>query len=156
MNVTSLVGRLTKDLDLSYTPQGTAVGKFTLAVNRPFKNAEGNQEADFIQCVVWRKPAETLANYTKKGSQLGVVGRIQTRSYDNQQGQKVYVTEIIVENFTFLESKNNGTGINQQQGQVNSQTSNQSSTGGNYQMDRDPFDRSSGQPINIQDDDLPF
>lgn len=155
MNVTSLVGRLTKDLDLSYTPQGTAVGKFTLAVNRPFKNAEGNQEADFIQCVVWRKPAETLANYTKKGSQLGVVGRIQTRSYDNQQGQKVYVTEIIVENFTFLESKNNGTGINQQQGQVNSQTSNQSSTGGNYQASNDPFTKNSN-PIMIDDDSLPF
>lgn len=156
MNVASLVGRLTKDLDLTYTPQGTAVGKFTLAVNRPFTNASGEREADFIQCVVWRKPAETLANYTRKGSQIAVSGRIQTRSYDNQQGQRVYVTEIVVENFTFLESKNQGASGNQQQGQPNSQYNNQNSRGGNYHQQNDPFDRSNGQPISISDDDLPF
>lgn len=137
MNSSTLVGRLTKDPDLRYTSNGTATASFTLAVNRPFKNAEGNQEADFIQCVVWRKQAETLANYTKKGSQIAVRGRIQTRSYDNQQGQKVYVTEVVVEEFTFLDSKKDS----QTQSKPNKQAA-------------DPFEKVS-QPIDIGDD-LPF
>lgn len=137
MNSSTLVGRLTKDPDLRYTSNGTATASFTLAVNRPFKNAEGNQEADFIQCVVWRKQAETLANYTKKGSQIAVRGRIQTRSYDNQQGQKVYVTEVVVEEFTFLDSKKD------------SQTQSKPTK----KVD-DPFEKVS-QPIDIGDD-LPF
>ena len=88
INNLTLVGRLTKDPDLKYTGNGTAVATFTLAVNRNFTNQSGEREADFINCVIWRKPAETLANYAKKGVLIGVTGRIQTRSYDNQQGQK--------------------------------------------------------------------
>lgn len=167
-----LVGRLTKDPDLRYTGSGSAVATFTLAVNRNFTNASGNREADYINCVIWRKPAETLANYAHKGTLLGVVGRIQTRSYDNQQGQKVYVTEIVVENFQLLESRSQ----NEQRGsegmsQGFSQTQQQNtpenflqahSTQGTIQGtevpkygESDPFS-GSGSPIDISDDDLPF
>ena len=99
INNVVLVGRLTKDPDLRYTASGSAVATFTLAVNRNFTNQNGDREADFINCVIWRKPAETMANYARKGTLLGVVGRIQTRNYDNQQGQRVYVTEVVCENF---------------------------------------------------------
>lgn len=108
MNNVVLIGRLTKDIELKYTQSQTAVASFTLAVNRDFKNKDGQTEADFISCQVWRKQAETLAQYTHKGSQIAVQGRLNTRSYENQQGQKVYVTEVIVNNFQFLDSKNNG------------------------------------------------
>ena len=105
INNVVLVGRLTKDPDLRYTSSGSAVASFTLAVNRNFTNQNGNREADFINCVIWRKPAETMANYARKGTLLGVIGRIQTRSYENQQGQRVYVTEVVCENFQLLESR---------------------------------------------------
>ena len=105
INNVTLVGRLTKDPDLRYTSNGTGVASFTLAVNRNFTNQAGEHEADFINCVIWRKPAETLANYARKGTLLGLTGRIQTRSYDNQQGQRVYVTEVVADNFQLLESK---------------------------------------------------
>lgn len=105
INNVVLVGRLTKDPDLRYTSSGSAVATFTLAVNRNFTNANGNREADFINCVIWRKQAETMANYAKKGTLLGVTGRIQTRNYENQQGQRVYVTEVVCENFQLLESR---------------------------------------------------
>lgn len=105
INNVVLVGRLTKDCDLRYTSSGSAVATFTLAVNRDFTNQQGNRDSDFINCVIWRKPAENLANFTRKGSLIGVTGRIQTRSYDNQQGQRVYVTEIICENFQLMETK---------------------------------------------------
>ncbi|MFS0934562.1 single-stranded DNA-binding protein, partial [Enterococcus casseliflavus] len=105
INNVTLVGRLTKDPELRYTANGTGVATFTLAINRNFTNQAGEREADFVQCVIWRKPAETLANYARKGTLLGVTGRIQTRSYDNQQGQRVYVTEVVAESFQLLESK---------------------------------------------------
>ena len=105
INNVVLVGRLTKDPDLRYTASGSAVATFTLAVNRNFTNQNGDREADFINCVIWRKPAETMANYARKGTLLGVVGRIQTRNYENQQGQRVYVTEVVCENFQLLESR---------------------------------------------------
>lgn len=107
MNRTILVGRLTKDVDLRYTQNGKAVGNFTLAVNRPFKNAQGENEADFILCQVWGKQAENLANYMSKGSQIGVDGRIATRSYEAQDGKKVFVTEVVADNVQFLEIKSN-------------------------------------------------
>jgi len=94
LNRVILVGRLTKDPDLRYTPSGVPCSTFTLAVNRNFKS-EGQPDADFIQCVVWRKPAENVANYLKKGSLAGVDRRIQTRSYEGQDGKKVYVTEVV-------------------------------------------------------------
>ena len=155
INNLTLVGRLTKDPDLKYTGNGTAVATFTLAVNRNFTNQSGEREADFINCVIWRKPAETLANYAKKGVLIGVTGRIQTRSYDNQQGQKVYVTEVIADNFQLLESKKADSSQNTQgSGVSNSQTNNYTRNQQNRNNDEsDPFGNSS---IDISDDSLPF
>lgn len=155
INNVVLVGRLTKDPDLKYTGNGTAVATFTLAVNRNFTNQSGEREADFINCVIWRKPAETLTNYAKKGVLIGVTGRIQTRSYDNQQGQKVYVTEVIADNFQLLESKKanfsqNPQGSGVSNSQTNNYTRNQQNTNS---ATSDPFGNSS---IDISDDDLPF
>lgn len=106
INRTVLVGRLTNDPELRYTGSGVAVATFTVAVNRQFTNSQGEREADFIRCQMWRKAAENFCNFTHKGSLVGIDGRIQTRSYDNQQGTRVYVTEVIADNFSLLESKN--------------------------------------------------
>lgn len=182
INNVVLVGRLTKDPDLRYTASGSAVATFTLAVNRNFTNQNGDREADFINCVIWRKPAETMANYARKGTLLGVVGRIQTRNYENQQGQRVYVTEVVVDNFSLLESRaeseqrraqsgsaNNNFGGGQQggnQGGFNAApaqnpfgapASNGNVFGGAStpaQSSNDPF--GGGQEVDISDDDLPF
>lgn len=105
LNVSALTGRITKELDLRYTQSGKAVASFILAVNRPFTNQSGENEADFITCVVWGKTAETMANTLHKGSLIGVEGRIQTRNYENQQGTRVYITEVVVTSFSFLEPK---------------------------------------------------
>lgn len=155
INNVVLVGRLTKDPDLKYTGNGTAVATFTLAVNRNFTNQSGEREADFINCVIWRKPAETLANYAKKGVLIGVTGRIQTRSYDNQQGQKVYVTEVITDNFQMLESKKADSSQNTQgSGALNNQTNNYTRNQQNTNSaTADPFGNSS---IDIDSQDLPF
>ena len=109
LNRVVLVGRLTRDPELRYTPGGgKAVANFTVAVNRPFTNQIGEREADFINCVIWGKPAESLANYQKKGNLIGVDGRIQTRSYDGKDGKRVYITEVVAESVQFLESKREG------------------------------------------------
>lgn len=166
-----LVGRLTKDPDLRYTSSGSAVATFTLAVNRNFTNANGNREADFINCVIWRKPAETMANYAKKGTLLGVTGRIQTRNYENQQGTRIYVTEVVCENFQLLESRassdnsqqNRNTGVsNQFEGNCSSNQDNTFKSQDNSRNDlpdleykNDPFS-GTGSTIDISDDDLPF
>lgn len=142
INNLTLIGRLTKDVELKYTPANQAVAQFTLAVNRTFKNANGERESDFINCVIWRKSAENFANWAKKGALIGITGRIQTRNYENQQGQRVYITEVIAENFQMLESRNQQQG--QQQGQVTQQQAKQP----------DPF--SGGTPMNLNDDSLPF
>ena len=141
INSTVLVGRLTKDVELRYTPSNVAVATFTLAVNRTFKNENGDREADFINCVMWRQQAENLANWAKKGALIGITGRIQTRSYDNQQGQRVYVTEVVAETFQLLESKG-------QQG-------NQQGQRGQEQQQAPDFSRQ-GAAMDISDDDLPF
>lgn len=157
INNVVLVGRLTKDPELKYTANGSAVATFTLAVNRNFTNLNGDREADFINCVIWRKPAETLANYARKGTLLGVTGRIQTRNYENQQGQRVYVTEVVAENFQLLESRsasenrgsnhgNNGGGGNFNQPAPSAPNFDRNTS--------DPFN--SGNSIDISDDDLPF
>ncbi|WP_057766718.1 single-stranded DNA-binding protein [Cytobacillus praedii] len=143
MNRVVLVGRLTKDPELRYTPNGVPVATFTLAVNRTFSNQQGEKEADFINCVIWRKPAENVANFLKKGSLAGVDGRIQTRSYEGQDGKRVYVTEVQAESVQFLDKKND----NQQPN--NNQSSNQQN------KQKDPF-ANDGQQIDISDDDLPF
>lgn len=105
INSVVLVGRLTKDPELRYTPSNVATASFTLAVNRNFKNQAGERDADFVNCVMWRQSAENLASWCRKGQLLGVTGRIQTRNYDNQQGQRVYVTEVVAENFQVLENR---------------------------------------------------
>ena len=115
INRVVLIGRLTKDPELRYTPNGVAVCSFTLAVNRPFTNQQGERDADFINCVAWRKQAENVANYLKKGSLAGIDGRIQTRSYEAQDGRRVYVTEVVAESVQFLESKNKSEQSRQQQ-----------------------------------------
>lgn len=162
INNVTLIGRATKELDLRYTASGIAVATFTLAVNRNYKNQNGDREADFINCVIWRKPAETFANYVRKGMLVGIVGRIQTRFYENQQGQRVYVTEIIVESFQLLESRSQAEEREQKQRTSTNQNPPMNNTVdniGNHSSatnpmpNDDPFD---GNPINISDDDLPF
>lgn len=106
INRVVLVGRLTKNPTLQFTPQGVAVSTFTLAVSRTFSNQQGDKEADFINCVIWRKPAENVANFLKKGQMAGVEGRIQTRSYEGQDGKRVYVTEVVADAVQFLEPRN--------------------------------------------------
>ncbi|WP_315307800.1 single-stranded DNA-binding protein [Enterococcus devriesei] len=149
INNVVLVGRLTKDPELKYTASGTGVATFTLAVNRNFTNQEGNREADFINCVIWRKSAETLANYARKGTLLGVTGRIQTRSYENQQGQRVYVTEVVAENFQLLESR----AKNEQHENNNDNNFSKNNEQSKNNDESDPF---KGSSIDIGDDDLPF
>ncbi|MDN6193644.1 MAG: single-stranded DNA-binding protein, partial [Alkalibacterium sp.] len=105
INNVVLVGRLTRDAELRYTGSGIAVASFTVAVERPYTNAQGERETDFINCVAWRKTAEIISNYTRKGSLVGVTGRMQTRNYTNNEGRKVYITEVVCENFQMLEPK---------------------------------------------------
>ncbi|PAD17387.1 single-stranded DNA-binding protein [Shouchella clausii] len=142
LNRVILVGRLTKDPALKYTPNGVAVANFTLAVNRPFTNQQGERDADFINCVVWRKPAENVSTYLQKGSLAGVDGRVQTRSYENNEGKRVFVTEVVAESVQFLESRGSRDGQSSNVGNGNSSG-----------YSNDPF---SDGTINISDDDLPF
>lgn len=152
INKAVLVGRLTRDPELRYTASNAAVASFTMAVNRQFTNAQGEREADFINCVMWRKAAENFCNFTRKGSLVGIDGRIQTRSYKNQADQQVFVTEVVAENFSLLESKAQAEAHQQQAPatQTNTQTKKQSN-----QNPNDPF-ANGGQSIDISDDDLPF
>ena len=147
INNLTLIGRLTKDVVFKFSPANQAVAQFTLAVNRTFKNANGERESDFINCVIWRKSAENFANFVKKGALIGITGRIQTRNYENQQGQRVYITEIIAENFQMLESRNQQQG--QQQGQATQQQAKQQQA-----KQPDPF--AGGTPMSLDDDSLPF
>jgi single-strand DNA-binding protein len=119
MNRVVLVGRLTKDPELKYTSNGVAVANFTLAVNRSYTNQAGEREADFINCQVWRKPAENVANFLKKGSLAGVDGRIQTRNFEGQDGRRVFMTEVVAESVQFLEPKSSNQGQSQNNNQPN-------------------------------------
>ena len=185
INRVVLVGRLTKDPELRYTPSGIATVRFTIAVNRTFTGQNGEKEADFINCVAWRKQAENLANYQRKGNLIGVEGRIQTGSYEGQDGKRVYTTVVVADSIQFLEPRS--TGGNQQPasnqygggyggGQPSYNQAPQQSYGGapmqdpfgsspsnqppqnqqNYtRVDEDPFANSKG-PIEVSEDDLPF
>jgi single-strand DNA-binding protein len=133
MNVVALVGRLTKDPELRYTPNGVATTSFTLAVDDPF--AKGEKKADFINIVTWQKTAESAANYLRKGRLCGVEGRISTRNYTNNEGKKIYITEVLASNVRFLEKADNG----------NKPANNEPSP---------QYDTS--KPLDISDDDLPF
>lgn len=137
INNVVLVGRLTRDPELRYTPSNVAVATFILAVNRNFKNQSGDYEADFISCIMWRQQAENFANWLKKGALVGITGRIQTRSYDNQQGQRVYVTEVVAESFQILEKKDNSANNASMENQI-------------------PPNFEKTNPMDISDDDLPF
>lgn len=157
INNVVLVGRMTRDAELRYTPSNVAVATLTLAVNRPFKNQNGEHEADFINVVIWRQQAENLANWAKKGALIGITGRIQTRSYDNQQGQRVYVTEVVAESFQLLESRSVRESQSQGQGQGGySAPSNQAPTQPtpDFSRQENPFGQTN--PLDISDDDLPF
>ena len=166
INNVVLVGRTTKDPELRYTPSNVAVATFSLAVNRNFKDANGERETDFINCVIWRQSAENLANWAKKGALIGITGRIQTRSYENQQGQRVYVTEVVAESFQMLESRAAREGSNANQGDTSGAFGNGNGYAGPYgqqvpQQQGPNFARESGpygnsSPMDISSDDLPF
>ena len=134
LNRVVLIGRLTRDPELRYTPNGTATCTFNLAVERPFSNGNGEKETDFLNIVTWRQLAENCANYLRKGRLTAVEGRIQTRSYENNEGRRVYVTEIVADNVRFLESAKR-----------DDQT----------RQNDDPYAYDSA-PIDLSDDDLPF
>ncbi|CAH0415951.1 single-stranded DNA-binding protein [Periweissella fabaria] len=141
INRVILVGRLVKDVELRYTQSGNATANFTLAVNRQFKSENGEREADFINCVMWRKNAENFANFTHKGSLVGIEGRIQTRNYENKEGQRVYVTEVNADSFSLLESR--------------SESQKQADQSQSYQSNTKP-NSFGGADIDINDDDMPF
>lgn len=105
INDVVLIGRITKDIEVKSTSSGIPVSQFILAVDRPFKNEDGERDADFISCVIWRKGAENLSKFTHKGSLIGIQGRLQTRSYENKDGQRVFVTEVVIDHFSLLDSK---------------------------------------------------
>lgn len=149
INSVTLVGRLTKDPELRYTPSGVAVARFTLAVNRTFKK-EGEQQADFINIVTWRKTAENTANFLRKGSLAGVTGRIQTGSYDGQDGKKVFTVEVVAENVQFLEPKS-AQNMQNGNGDTNGYQQQQNAPQSNYGV-QEPFNPSG----TIDDSDLPF
>lgn len=170
INRVVLVGRLTKDPELKYTQSGIAVTRFTLAVNRAFQNQQGEREADFINCVAWRKQAENIANYLRKGSLAGVDGRIQTGSFEGQDGKRVYTTEVVADSTQFLEPRGAGQAQDrpapmyggapsydapQQQGQSFQSQQYQPNQQNRTRMDNDPF-QTGGGPIEVTDDDLPF
>lgn len=154
INRVVLVGRLTKDPELRYTPSGVAMARFTLAVNRTFKS-EGQPDADFINIIVWRKQAENTANFLKKASLAGVEGRIQTGSYEGQDGKRVYTTDVVADSVQFLEPKNGQ--ANQNNGTTGQPQTNNQQTNQQYysRVDEDPFANSTGT-IEVSGDDLPF
>lgn len=167
INRVVLVGRLTKDPELKYTQSGVAVTRFTLAVNRTFTNQQGQREADFINCVTWRKQAENTANFLRKGSLTGIEGRIQTSSFDGKDGNRVFMTEVVADSVQFLEPRganaersgsNYGAPAPSQgayQQQPNQQWNQQPSQPNYTRTNDDPFSTGGG-PIEVSDDDLPF
>lgn len=162
INRTVLVGRLTADPQYRVTPSGVQVATFTLAVNRTFTNQQGEREADYINCVVFRKTAENVNQYLSKGKLAGVDGRLQSRSYDNKEGQKVYVTEVVCDNVHFLEPKDSQNGSNSYQNGTsyqkgnnytqNNQNVQQGQNKAKYDQQNNPFNNGSG----FDDTDLPF
>ena len=122
MNKVIIIGRFTRDPEIKYSTgeNATATARFSLAVNRRFKNKEGNYDADFINCVAFGKTAEFIEKYFSKGMAIGITGRIQTGSYTNKEGQKVYTTDVVVEETEFVESKNKGASDNVPNNNANS------------------------------------
>ncbi len=163
LNRVILIGRLTKDPELRYTPAGVAVAQFTLAIDRTYSNPQGEREADFIPIVVWRQLAETCANYLRKGRMAAVEGRMQVRNYDNSEGRRVYITEVVADNVRFLESSNRTDrdeipydsvqGMNGNKPDATKFTAAQ--RGNKSKSETEPL-YPEGKPIDISDDDLPF
>ena len=160
MNKVFLIGRLTRDPELRYTGNNTAVASFSLAVNRNFTNQQGEREADFFNITVWRKQAENVKNYLSQGSQVAIEGRLQTRSYDDANGQKRYVTEVVADNVEFIGSRNSSGNSNN----LSSSASNAGPTPYDFgdtpepkgtDVDSNPF-ADFGSSIEISDDELPF
>ena len=163
MNKVVLIGRLTRDPELRYTGNNTPVASFSLAVNRNYSNQQGEREADFINIVVWRKQAENVKNYLTQGSQVAIDGRLQTRTYDDQNGQRRYITEVIADNVEFLGSRNSSNNSNN----MNNTSSAATNTGPTpydfadnaspkgTDVDSNPF-ADFGANIEISDDELPF
>ena len=135
INNVTLIGRLTRDAELRYTPSNIATAQFNIACNRNFKNTNGEYDADFINCVMWREQAERFCNWTKKGMLVGITGRIQTRSYEGNDGKRVYVTEVVAENCQVLEKRDN--------------TANQNSM-------TEQMPPNYANPMDIDESDLPF
>lgn len=162
INKALLVGRLVRDPEYRTTPSGVQVATFTLAVNRTFTNQQGEREADFINCVVFRKQAENVNQYLSKGKLAGVDGRLQSRSYENNEGKRVYVTEVVCDNVQFLEPKDSQNGSNSYQNETTYQNTNNNTQNGErvqqgqnktkYDQQNNPF--TNGSQLN--DDDLPF
>lgn len=162
INKAVLVGRLVRDPEYRTTPSGVQVATFTLAVNRTFTNQQGEREADYINCVVFRKTAENVNQYLSKGKLAGVDGRLQSRSYDNKEGQKVYVTEVVCDNVQFLEPKDSQNGSNSYQNGTsyqkgnnythNNQNVQQGQNKVKYDQQNNPFNNGS----DFDDTDLPF
>ncbi len=162
MNKVFLIGRLTRDPELRYTGSNIPVATFSLAVNRTFANQSGEREADFINIVVWRKQAENVKNYLSQGSQVAIDGRIQTRSYDDQEGKKRYVTEVVADNVEFLGTKSSNQNNNNNNHNENSEPTpydfaneQQDSMQQTTNIDSNPF-ADFGSSIEISDDELPF
>jgi single-strand DNA-binding protein len=152
MNRACLVGRLTRDPELRYTGSNIPVATFTVAINRRFANKQsGEREADFINIVVWQKQAENVKNYLSQGSLVSIEGRIQTRSYDAQDGTKRYVTEVVAETVQFLETK----AQSHNRGQNNNDFDFKQEEPKTTNVEEDPF-ADFGSNIEISDDDLPF
>ena len=139
MNKVCLIGRITKDPEIRYTTNNIAVATFSLAINRTYKNANGGYDADFINCIAFRNTADLLGKYVHKGDQLGIDGHIQTRNYDDKDGKKVYVTEIVVDSLDFTGNKKEQTNEPKQV----------------EQPVTDPY-KDFGEAIEISDEDLPF
>lgn len=155
INRAVLNGRLTRDPDIRQTQSGLATASFTLAVDRSFKDEQtGKREADFINCVAWRKTAEILQQYTHKGSKIGLTGRIQTRNYQNKQGQTIYVTEVVADEIDLLDPSK-GTGTKNNYSSTNTPSRNLNATQGQNLTNNDPF-QGAGNTVDINSDNLPF
>lgn len=147
INRTILIGRMTKDSELRRTSQGNAVASFNLAVNRNFKSNDGQQEADFIPCVCWNKLAENIDTYCSKGSLVGVEGSLRSRNYENSQGQKVFVVELLCDSVQFLETKRDKQPVAQSYNQAQQQ---------NYGGFAQPTQSEFGNQLNIDPNDIQF
>lgn len=165
MNKAILVGRITKDPELKRTNSDIPFVQFTIAVNRRYQNRDGERQADFINCIAWRQAAELLAKYIRKGSQIGVEGTIQTRTYDDSNGVRHYVTEVVCDTISFLDSKRSDEqgSMNSNQPQYGQQYQQTNQTNYQYKQPNNQYNNKEQEnPFadiennNISSDDLPF